>query len=233
VQINPAQGEVSITPMNSKAGNRQSRKDGRQVLKDELVNLLVQEFQRDAEHFRSHFPEIAEKVEALSSEKSRQPKDAILYTHLTEREREFRLNSLNAILGKAAGGEAMSKEEAVKALEDAAALREHAWGSREAVMDLARSAFDLPVVPEKSLSVPLLKGKQVHHTYELIRGVTLSLNWDGKLIRIDLDAKELGYRQKSLAFAGIGSDTKSDVAENHDAYLAEIYYEDLSRRNKL
>ena len=205
---------------------RFTRKD-----KDVLAEMVLNLYQIDPQRLREALPEAAEHLDRLlAPPPERRVNDSPF--GLTEREREFRLNSLDSILEKAAGSEAVSKEQAVKALEDAAALREHAWDSREAVMGLARSVFDLPVAPEKSLSIPLLKGKPVHHTYELIRGVNLSLTWDGKLIRIDLNAQELRIRQKGLSFVGIGSDTKSDVAENHDAYLDEIYGEKLSRRRK-
>jgi hypothetical protein len=85
--------------------------------------------------------------------------------------------------------------------------------------------LDLPLVPEKPTSISFLKGKPVHHTYSLIRGLTLSLTWDGKLIKIELDPKELQFRQQALSFVGIGSDTRSDVAREHDAYLGEILNE--------
>ena len=81
--------------------------------------------------------------------------------------------------------------------------------------------------PEESRSIQILKGKRVHHTYSLIRGITLSLTDDGKLIEMDLDARELEYRHRALSLIGIGRDKDgaTDVAENHDAYLEEIYGE--------
>ena len=194
--------------------------------KEELVTLLVKAYQEYPEELSSYFPELASKVRELTTPASPPSRtESIAHPLLTERSRGFRQNSLRATLDKAGNGEVISKEEAVKALEDAAALREHAWHSREEVSDIALMAFDLPSVPEESVSVLFLRDKPVHHTYSLIRGMTLSLTWDGRLIKVDLDAKELKFRRKALSIIGIGSDTQSDVAENHDTYLAEIYDE--------
>jgi hypothetical protein len=63
--------------------------------------------------------------------------------------------------------------------------------------------LDLPLVPEKPTSISFLKGKPVHHAYSLIRGLTLSLTWDGKLIKIEHDLKELQFRQQAVSFVGI------------------------------
>ena len=214
---------MSIMPANTQGRTGKPIGDAQ---KEELVTLLVKAYREYPEELNSYFPELAAKVKELITPTS-PPSEAesIGRSPLTEIERGFRQNSLLATLDKAGNGEVISKEEAVKALEDAAALGEHAWHSREEVLDIAIMTLDLPLVPEESVSVIFHEGRPVHHTYSLVRGMTLSLTWDGRLIKVDLDAKELKFRRKALSIIGIGSDTQSDVAENHDAYLAEIYDE--------
>lgn len=193
--------------------------------KEGLVRMVVDLYSDDPSRLRKSLPEAADLLDDLASVAARDPASSPL--GLTYRERNFRPASLQAALDRTAGGEALTKEEAVEILEAAAVLGDDGWHLRHEVLDGAGAAFDFELVPEESRSIQILKGEQVHHTYSLIRGITLSLTRDGKLIKIDLDAKELKYRHQALSIIGIGrnKDNATDVAENHDAYLEEIYGE--------
>jgi hypothetical protein len=74
-------------------------------------------------------------------------------------------------------------------------------------------------------TISLIKGKAEHHSYSLIRGVTLSLTWDSKLIKIDIDPDELDKRRKALSFVGCDSDIRPDVAYRHDEYLGSLLHD--------
>ncbi len=193
--------------------------------KETLTQKVVGVYQTAPERLREALPEVAELLDDLASAAARDLASSPF--GLTYREQSFLPASLQAALDRAAGGEALTKEEAVETLEAAAVLGDDGWHLRHEVLDVAGAAFDFTLVPEESQSIQILKGEQVHHTYSLIRGITLSLTRDGKLIKIDLDAKELKYRHQALSIIGIGrdKDNATDVAENHDAYLEEIYGE--------
>ncbi len=193
--------------------------------KEGLVQMVVDLYSNNPSRLRTALPEAADLLDDLASVAARDLASSPF--GLKYRERNFRPASLQAVLDRAADGEALTKEEAVETLEAAAVLGYDGWHLRHAVLDVARAAFDFTLVPEESRSIQILKGEQVHHTYSLIRGITLSLTWDGKLVKIDLDTKELKYRHQALSIIGIGrdKDNATDVAENHDAYLEEIYGE--------
>ena len=223
--MSPRGKESPAVRGNIPSSNRRSRKLSGQSLKNELFGLLIQEFQNDPDHLRSHFPEIAARLETATADRKHPPADAYFSTNLTERERDFRLNSLRSIVTRFNEGKDVSREDAIKALEDAASLKEQAEPFKDVVLDMARQVLDLSVTPEEATSVSFLKRKQVHHSYDLIRGMTLRLTWDGKLIKIEVDSKELELRRKALSIVGIGSDGRKDVATNHDSYLETIYDE--------
>ena len=76
-----------------------------------------------------------------------------------------------------------------------------------------------PTCWAKSKSWASVAAFGTHHTFDLVRGVTLSLAWDGGLLAISLNPEEYQRRKRALSFVGMASDTATDVAENHDKYL--------------
>ena len=203
--------------------HRRSGKTPEDKQRDEIVTLAIKAYGESPEEMESYFPELADKLkEFITPAKSPSRIETIGSSPLTEKEKQFRLDALRSALNRFRGGATASKEEAVKVLEDAAALGEDSRIFKRDILSAVLEPLNLSLHPEESTSVIFLKGKRVHHTYSLIRGITLSLTRDGKLIRMDLDAKDLKHRHTTLSIIGIGSDTATDVAENHDTYLAEI-----------
>lgn len=205
---------------------KKRRKKPEEQERDEIVSTLIEESREALEELRSYFPHTADKLERFISPK-RPPysMESLFYFHLTEREREFRLNSLRAIIERFQSNGQVSKDEATKALEDAAALRDYAGDFKDSLLTIVQKALKLPLDAREKQTISLIRGKAEHHSYDLVRGVTLSLSWDGKLIKIAVDPKELARRRKALFFIGCSSDIQSDVARNHDAYFGGSLHE--------
>lgn len=185
-----------------------------------IGELAVKLFTDNPAAFWSFAPELAnsidQHIQAGSSGRKRVP---VLEAYLTEREREFKLRSLDELLERYRGTGPFRPDDALKALTLAAALREHAQPHKRTLLEIVERVLGISLGLEKPEKFTFLKGKPEHHTFELVRGLTLSLAWDGALISMAFDPKEFQHRQKALAFVGIATDSHQDVAKNHDAYL--------------
>jgi hypothetical protein len=140
-------------------------------------------------------------------------------TNRTDGEREFKLGALGELIERYRTTGTLPTEEAYRALELAAALREHAAGHKTALLKMMEEVLGLSLDSPKPIKLTVVKGKPEHHTFNLVLGVTLSLAWDGALLAITLNPEEYQRRKRALSFVGMASDTATDVAENHDKYL--------------
>lgn len=192
-------------------------KKDKHLSKDLLLNLLRVKFNEHPEIFREYLPEIVELME--TSLKSR---EGLFANYLTERERQARLNSLIPILEQCKKGGSLAPEEAVRALEDAAALKEHI-PDKEAIIRMVLDVFRIDKESDKKETIRIRNDLKKGQSYSLAKGIVLVLSWDGKLLAIEIDGKELARRQKTLAFVGIAKDPRSDVAEHHDTYAWEAF----------
>jgi hypothetical protein len=207
-------------------GKQEKEQRRGELFEREIGREVIKEFQEAPNELWSYYPHIADKIERQVSPKKPSPgKESIFYFYLTEPEREFRLNSLRSIMERFQRDGQVSREEAIKALEDAAALRDYAEDFKDSLLAIIQRPLELSLDAGDKQTVSILRGKSEHHSYTLIRGITLSLTWDRKLIKIETDPKELAERRKMLSFVGCGSDRQPDVARNHDAYLGSSFNE--------
>jgi len=208
------------------AEKRRKKRKPEEREKDEIVRLLIKEYQEAPDELWSNYPHIADKLDRhISPKKPSRDSERTFYHYLTEREQEFRLNSLRPIIEKFQAGGQVSKDEAIRALEDAAALQDYAEAFKDSLLALAQRALGLSLDTGEKQPISLIRGKAEHHSYVLVRGVTLSLTWDRKLIKIDVAPKELADRRKALSLVGCGHDKQPDVARKHDAYLGSSFDE--------
>lgn len=199
--------------------------DDDEVFEREIGKNLIKLFQESPSELWSYYPGIADKIEKhLHHKKSSRGKDSPFYSYLTEREREFRFNSLRSVMEKYQNKSEVSKEDVIKALEDAAALREYAEEFKNSLLAIVQKMLVIPLNAAQKETIYINKGKSEHHSYSLIRGLKLSLTWDGKLIKIEMDPAEFEKRRKALSFVGCGSDTQSDVAQRHDTYFGDTLH---------
>lgn len=190
---------------------------------EELIAVLAKAFQETPDDVWSIFPEIAAKLDKrLGAKRSPSNSESLHYSYLGERERDYRLKALISIIEKWKQT-SISKEEAIEALESAAALKEQAATYTGTLLVLLEKALQFPLTGKEIRTLYFQKGKPEHHTFTLARRIVLSLTWDRKLIKISFDPGEYSLRQKALSFVGAGSDTDSDVARRHDFYLEDAF----------
>ena len=215
---------VKKSPQMAEKKHKKKKPEERE--KDEIFRLFIKEFQEATEKLWSYYPHIADKLDMyISPKKPSRDRERPFYHYLTEREQEFRLNSLRSIIVKFQADGQVSKDEAIKALEDAAALQDHAEAFKDSLLALAQRVLGLSLDAGEKQTISLIRGKAEHHSYVLVRGVTLSLTWDRKLIKIAVNPEEFVQRQKALSLVGCGSDIQSDVAHNHDAYFGDSLHD--------
>lgn len=190
--------------------------------KDELLEMLDSKYRSEPEKFRSYLPEVAQALDSLNP--PRRPGRSPF--GLTERERRHHQQALKQIV-EVEGAE--SVEQAVKALEHCVALIQDDSLPEEVkyktLVKLFRAAVGRPLSSFKALETIAVADNRspadAVTKVSLVRGVSLDLDQEMRLVSITVLPSKVRQRRKLLAFVGIGQDAKSDVALRHDEYLAE------------
>ncbi len=188
-----------------------------------IGELAIQRFLENPSAFWSFAPELANSIEQHLQTSSRKYKRVPVFEgYMTEREREFKLRSLGELIERYRSVGSLPSEETHRALALAAALREHAQAYKQTLLEMVERVMGLSLDSPTPVKLTIVKGKPEHHRFDLVRGVILSLAWDGVLLAVTLDPEEYQFRKRALSFVGMASDTESDVAENHDRYLWDV-----------
>lgn len=201
----------------------------KQISKDDgnaLIELLSSKYADNPQEFRSYMPEVAQWLDAFDSPRRQLARSSF---GLTEREVKFHQSTLTETLAAVASG-AATPAEAVKGLEHCAFLIRDdslpAEADYEALCALFKVAFDKrPASFKKSETLKAPDGRpsdDVVHKFSLVRGVSLDLDREMRLISVSVFPHKVKQRRKLLAFVGAGHDAESDVARRHDDYLARI-----------
>ena len=186
----------------------------------EVAEIAIKKFVENPAIFWSSCPELAQAIEShIKSSVARYKRTAVFEGYMTERERTHKQQELSGLVNRYKKAEGFTKDDAIQALELAAKLREHANQYKDLFEKILESYLDIPGKTSEPQEVETRADKGKHHTYEIIRGVTLNLSWDGKLVDVVLDRKEYQARKKALSAIGIAADSRTDVAEKHDNYL--------------
>ncbi len=193
--------------------------------KDSLAQAIVEQYERDPISVEKAFPNVAR---ILQNNTRRLTKERYgEHSTLTELEKGKRLRSLYEILEKMKAAKRLTKDEAIQALENIAALVEtFSWeeptpATKKQIADLIKVATGLALRTRGKVEKVVLGGGSPAREVFLLRGVKLELTWDKKLLSIEVDPKELAIREKLLSIIGIGTDTATDVSTRHDEYFVE------------
>ena len=190
-----------------------------------LAKLLYSKYAANPQKFRSDMPDVAQMLDAMNP-----PRRLRKSTFgLTEREVKRHQDALTETLAKAASGNATA-DEAVKSLERCAFLIKDdslpSEANYETLSNLLKTAVGKrPASFKKSEKIVISDEhppREVISEVSLVKGVSLGLDREMRLISISVSPHKVKQRRKMLAFVGIGQDTKTDVALRHDEYLAEI-----------
>jgi len=182
-----------------------------------ILRSVINKYQADPQGFQSYLPEVARELEQLLPTSRRiSPRSA-----LTEQERERRQKALLQLLRQ----KELSSEQAVQALEWCATLIQDGSVSpevnRATLLNLFHQATRIPLSKiKKATRIPLRDAEAVKEI-ALLRGVHLQLTWNDHLVAISISPTKLKERSKALKFVGIAKDAASDVAQRHDAYVAQ------------
>lgn len=193
---------------------------------DALIELLSSRYADDPKEFRSYMPEVAQMLDTFGSPHRQLARYS---SRLTEREVKFHQSALTETLVAVASGDATDAE-AVKGLEHCAFLIRNdslpPEADYESLCALFKAAFGKrPASFKKSetLKAPDRRSADdVVHKFALVRGVSLELDREMRLISVSVSPHKVKQRRKLLAFVGAVHDAESDVAQRHDDYLARI-----------
>lgn len=191
-----------------------------------LLELLSSKYADDPQEFRSYMPEVAQMLDAFDSPHRQLTRSSY---GLTEREAKFHQATLTETLAAVASG-AATPAESVKGLEHCAFLirddRLPAEADYEALCALFKVAFGKrPASFKKSEMINVADVRTADdavHRFALVRGVSLELDREMRLISVSVSPRKVRQRRKLLSFVGAGQDAAPDVARRHDDYLARI-----------
>lgn len=191
-----------------------------------LIELLSSKYADNPQEFRSYMPEVAQMLDTFGSPHRQLARSSF---GLTEREVKFHQSALTETLAAVTSGVATTAE-AIKGLEHCAFLirddKMPAEADYEALCALFKAAFGKrPASFKKSEVIKVADGRtaaDVVHKFSLVKGVSLELDREMRLISVSVSPRKVRQRRKLLSFVGAGHDTESDVAQRHDEYLARI-----------
>ena len=200
-----------------------------------LLEAIIAKYERAPEIVEKALPEVA-KILAPSGSVAKKIEYGGIF-QLTPSEKQRREQSLVQALDKLHKVKALSKEEAIQALEDAAALVEAFPFDPIPISDaqickLVKIATGLSVTTKGKRQISVLKEGEPSREVFLLRGVKLNLSWDKKLMSVEIDPKQMAIMKKALSIIGIGRGLPSDMAERHDEYYAEAIWEHLKRARR-
>ena len=189
---------------------------------DRLIALLQAKRRADPQGFRKYLPGVIELLPELSTRRrsTRSP------FGLTERERAYHRDGLSAVLGKLDKG-TVTAEEAAQGLQHCANLiRDDNLAEEvgyEVLKGLIRAAIGKsPGSYRSKTTVPLGEGSGglVLERVSAIRGVSLDLDRERRLVSISIHPGKFRERRRLMEFVGASKDPEPDVAARHDDYLA-------------
>ncbi len=187
-----------------------------------LIALLQAKRRADPNGFRKYLPGVTELLPALPARRrsTRSP------FGLTERERAYHRDGLADTLGKLEAG-TVTAAAAVKGLQHCANLiRDDNLPEEvgyETLKALIRAAIGKsPGSYRSKATVPLGAGSggPVLERVSAIRGVSLDLDRERRLVSISIHPGKFRERRRLMKFVGASQDPAADIAARHDDYLA-------------
>ncbi|MBM3154751.1 MAG: hypothetical protein FJ008_05385 [Chloroflexi bacterium] len=192
--------------------------------RDGIVEVLINKYKADPSTMENVLPEIAQRLRELVPADSKS--GSVNPFTLTETEEKQRLSSYQSIISRVDNLEApISKDQAVKALEDAAAILEVASYVKVIepgdILKLLKIIKGSPVSKRGKVRQIVVSKGEPARSIALLRGVQAHLTWDKKLLNIEVDPKRLAERDAALKLVGVARDSDKDVAHRHDYYLSK------------
>lgn len=189
---------------------------------ERLIALLQAKRREDPRGLRKYLPGVIELLPALPSRR----RSARSPFGLTERELAYHRDGLSVVLGRL-DASTVTAEEAAKGLQHCANLiRDDDLPEEvgyETLKGLIRAALGKsPGSYRAKTTVPLGEGSggPVLERVSAIRGVSLDLDRERRLVSISIHPGKVRERRQLMKFVGASKDHAPDVAARHDDYLA-------------
>ena len=191
--------------------------------KEELIQLVLEVHNNDPSHLRNVLPHVADLLEGFT------PQDRAWRGNespfgLTERERNFHKEALGNILRRS---KSLTPEEATEGLEHGVNLLVDdftpGYPPRQELLKLVRKATGIQPRKTGRREEKQVREGESSRIVLVGKGVDLHLTWDFKLMKVTMDPNQWRLRSQALSIIGIGQDTATDVAENHDDYLMDAF----------
>ena len=191
--------------------------------KEELVQLVLEVHNNDPSRLRNMLPHVADLLEGLApQELIRRGNDSPF--GLTERERNFHKEALDSISRRS---KSLTPEEAIKGLEHGANLLVDdftpGYPPRQELLRLVRKATGIQPRKTGKPVEKVIRGGESSRSVPVVRGIDLHLTWEFQLVRVTMNPNQWRLRSQALSIIGIGNETATDGAENHDAYLMDTF----------
>jgi hypothetical protein len=195
--------------------------------RDELAERVLEVYRADPERLRETMPEVADLLDRLASPATILPRNESPFG-LTQRERNFHQEALDGILRRF---RYLTEDETVAGLEHGANLLADGfipeYSSRQTLrlnlLKLVRKATGIQPRKTGQPVERVIRQGETSRSIPVVRGVYLHLTWEFKLLKVTMDPHQWRLRCQALSFVGMGRDTATDVAENHDDYLMDAY----------
>ncbi len=191
--------------------------------KEELAQRILDVYRSDPDRLRNALPEVADLLDEHPAPRPTQRGNESPFG-LTGRERIFHSEALESILRRF---KSLTPAEAVAGLEHGANLLVDdftpGYPSRQELLRLVRKATGIQPRKTGKPVEKVVRPGESSRTVPVIRGVDLHLNWDFKLMKVAMDPNQWRLRSQALSIIGIGKETATDVAENHDDYLMDAF----------
>ncbi len=198
--------------------------------KEALAERVLAAYSYAPDRVKMALPEVAYLLENLASPSPDLRDDARPFG-LTQRERDFHKEALEDILRRF---RSLTAEEVVKGLEHGAILLhdnrdrfEPMPRVREELRRLVKKATGIRPRKTGQPAKKVIREGEASRTVPVVRGLEMHLTSDFKLLKVTMDPEQWAFYCRAMSIVGIGTDKDgaTDVAENHDAYLEEIYYD--------
>ncbi len=192
---------------------------------NELFELLYSKLTSDPQGFRSYMPDVAQVLDAMKPSR----RSAKSPFGLTEREKDHHVRALEEVFAALEEG-TVSAERAIKGLEHCAILIQDdnlpGKADYETLVKLLKCAIGKsPGSFKKSEVVEVAdnySAEDVVSKVSLVRGVSLNLDRQSRLVSIAISPHRVKQRRSMLGLVGIGQGSEPDVALRHDEYLSEL-----------
>lgn len=178
-----------------------------------ILRSIRERFERDPESIASLFPEIYDELSTLPARKSLPiRRTGRSLSDLTEMERKAHEERLDELIMRSPAPGILKKNEGLEVIEHLIALGTSDVPMFRRAIAMAEGALGVSLSEEKNQTKIFRKGRAAR-IHNLLPGIQVYLTWDGKVLRIKWNMREVQWRNKALSFVGAGGSAITEAEE--------------------